>query len=743
MSMVTESSKTNAKISGNSSASNEKVLSEALEKYWGYESFRPLQLEAMQAVMSDRDSLIVFPTGGGKSICFQAPAVCKPGLGVVVSPLISLMKDQVDALESCGIKASFLNSSLSSEQENQVLNSIRLGEIDLLYIAPERLLTDRTHGLLSSANVAFFAIDEAHCVSQWGHDFRPEYRKLKNLKQLYPSTSVHAYTATATEQVRDDIALQLDLKDPALLVGSMDRPNLNYQIRRRQPGIGQIAEVLRNHETEPGIIYCISRKDVEKTSSALNAMGFSTLPYHAGLAPEERMQNQEDFLLEKVQTIVATVAFGMGIDKSNVRYVIHASMPKSLEAYQQESGRAGRDGLDAECWLFFNGGDYVSWKRLVDQSEQSTGHETAINSLKLISDYCNGIQCRHVALAAHFGEQLEIESCNACDVCLNELELVENPLVLGQKIASCVYRVDQKFGADYVSQVLVGSKDKRILQNKHDQVSTYGLLSECRKSDVRTWIEQLVGQGYLQKTGDYNVVTITDKGRELLRGESVPQLTKATAQSADTPSAKSTASWEGVDQSLFEILREARAKEAQSRQVPAYVVFSDASLRDMARRLPSTLDAFRMIHGVGQQKLTDYGEQFLGIIRLHCETENLETDVAHKPVQQTQTDKPWTPSGSALTSFEHFEQGKTVEEAAKLIGRAASTTRGYLTDYIRYKKIADASDWVDSHTIDLIKQAIAKVGNGPLKPIFVELGEQCTYDQIRVVAECMKNEATE
>ena len=718
-------------------------LTDALQRYWGFGSFLPLQLEAMESVMNDQDSLVVFPTGGGKSLCFQAPAVCRNGIGVVVSPLISLMKDQVDALQACGVKAALLNSSLSREEENETLNQVRCGDLQLLYLAPERLLTDRTADLLQAASISFFAIDEAHCVSEWGHDFRPEYRGLEVLKQQHPNVAIHAYTATAKAQVRDDIIRQLGLVDANVLIGSMDRPNLNYQIRRRQSGLGQLVDVLNKHRGESGVIYCISRKDVERTCKTINEMGFSSLPYHAGLSPEVRKQNQDSFLREQVDIIVATVAFGMGIDKSNVRYVIHASMPKSLEAYQQESGRAGRDGLDAECWMFFSGNDYVTWKRLIDQSESSSGYNSAIDSLKLISDFCNGVECRHVALADHFGEKLDSQSCDACDVCLDDLDLVEDAFTLGQKIVSCVFRVEQRFGADYVSQVLTGSRDKRILANGHENISTYGLLASDNKRDVRTWIEQLIGQGYLVKSGEFNVLAISDKGRELLRGSSTPRLTQAPKQNERETSAKGTTSWEGVDLDLFEKLRVMRGGEASQREVPDHVVFSDASLRDMARRRPSTLEAFRMVNGVGNQKLADFGQVFLDQIRNHCESTGLAMDVkpsspaTSSPVNGA--DGPPVPKASSIAAFKHFDDGLSVKEVADKLGRAISTTNGYLQDYIVHRKINDASRWVDSETISKVSSAARELGIGPLKPIYIALEEQVPYDQIRIVVSCMRN----
>ncbi|MFK7766807.1 MAG: DNA helicase RecQ [Mariniblastus sp.] len=730
-----------AAVDPTETANNRARLASTLKEFWGFDDFRSQQLDAMQAVMSNRDSVVVFPTGGGKSLCFQAPAVCVDGMAVVVSPLISLMKDQVDALQACGIKAAFWNSSLSPEAEQNVLDQIRLGELQLLYLAPERLLNERAKGILSSAKISFFAIDEAHCVSEWGHDFRPEYRGLSILKTQYPGVAIHAYTATATTQVREDIVRQLGMQNPEVLIGSMDRPNLTYQIRRRESGMGQVVEVIDKFQNESGIVYCISRKNVESTCDALNSLGHNALPYHAGMSAEDRKANQESFLREEAKIIVATVAFGMGIDKSNVRYVIHTGMPKSLEAYQQESGRAGRDGLDSECWMFYNGGDFVTWKRLIEQSESGPGRESAVAALTSVSNFCNGIVCRHVALAKHFGEDLEAKECSACDVCLNDLNEVADPLILAQKIVSCVYRVQQRFGAEYVAQVLIGSREQRILQNKHDELSTYGLLETENKVDIRAWIDQLVSQDFLAKSGEYNVLTITDLGNQLLKSNATPRLLKAPERTKPhSTSNKSVASWEGVDQALFDALREQRAIEASERSVPAYVVFSDNSLRDMARRRPSTLEAFRLINGVGQQKLADFGETFVALINQHCDTTGTQQDVTFVP-KPAEAVAAKTVTASALASFKHFDNGLSVEDAAKALGRAASTTRGYLTDYIRHKKITDPNAWVDADAVAKITEVIKQVGEGPLKPYYVALEEKFSYDDIRIVAECLKNES--
>jgi ATP-dependent DNA helicase RecQ len=600
----------------------------ALNKHWGYEQFRPNQEEAMTCVLDDQDSVVVLPTGGGKSLCYQAPAVCRGGLAIVISPLISLMKDQVDSLRTSGISAAFINSSQSHDERRWVAEAVRDRELQLLYIAPERLVQDRTIDFLKNANVSFFAIDEAHCISEWGHDFRPEYRTLKVLRKHFRGVALHAYTATATENVRADIVKQLGLKKSKMIVGSFDRPNLFFRAERMDDRMAQVREVLRRHKRESGIIYCTSRKAVDELSELLNKQGFRTLPYHAGMDAAERSQNQEAFIQESCDTIVATVAFGMGIDKSNVRYVIHCGMPKSLENYQQESGRAGRDGLDADCVMFYSMGDYARWKAHIEEGP-AKNRDASFATLRAMVNYCTGVRCRHKSLVEYFGQDFEAESCNACDVCTGELNVVEGAQVLGQKILSSVVRQGQRYGGEYTAMVLKGSRDKRVRSNGHDRLTTYGILEEQPVQTIRDWIEQLVSQDFLVREGEYNVLALGYRSGELLRGEVTPTLLRASDSQTKLSKrvTRQKTSWEGVDRELFDELRILRHDLAAQAGVPAYIVFTDETLRHLARSQPATLVEMRAVHGVGDKRLADYGEAFLACLTNYAQqpAENCES----------------------------------------------------------------------------------------------------------------------
>jgi len=569
---------------------------------------------------------VVLPTGGGKSLCFQAPATILPGLTLVVSPLLSLMKDQVDSLAESGVSAARLDSTMSAPERSGIFSQVREGKLKLLYVSPERLMSEGFLDFLKGGGVSSVAIDEAHCVSMWGHDFRPEYRQLRILKESLPGVPVGAYTATATPVVRQDIREQLGLADPQLLIGNFDRPNLLYRVRRRHNLLKQVTEALDRHKGESGIIYCIRRSDVDEMCAELAARGYRVAPYHAGMTAEARKTNQDGFIQDRVDTVVATIAFGMGIDKSNVRYVVHAGMPKSLEHYQQESGRAGRDGLEAECLLLFSGADYLIWKSIVQDSEPQA-RDIALGKLARMSHYCNGALCRHKEILSYFGQSLESDNCRACDICLGEIEGIGDALVVAQKILSGVMRQGQRFGADYTAGVLTGSREERIVSNRHDQLSTYNILAGQPKPAVRDWIEQLADQEYLERSGEFSVLKITEKGLRVLKGLEPPLLLSPAKKKAAAKPGIEIDSWDGVDRGLYEELRTLRRNLAEKKSLPAYIVFGDAALRDMARRRPSTPQSFLCINGVGEKKLEQYGTVMLEAIRRYCAENSLDTDV--------------------------------------------------------------------------------------------------------------------
>jgi ATP-dependent DNA helicase RecQ len=598
------------------------TLPAILERYWGYSSFRPLQREAMDAVLAGRDSLLVLPTGGGKSLCFQAPAIARDGLAIVVSPLISLMKDQVDTLVGNGVAAACYNSSMPSERKSEVSRGVRDGKYRLLYVAPERLVGDGGDGFLSmleSKPVSFVAIDEAHCISQWGHDFRPEYRQLARLRERWPSVSLHAYTATATSRVRKDIIAQLGLRDAAEMVGSFDRPNLVYRVLARSTLKAQILEVLERHRGQAGIVYCTSRKEVDHLSQWLNDTGWRARPYHAGLADEERHRNQDAFLNEEVDLVVATVAFGMGIDRSDVRFVVHAGAPQSLEHYQQESGRAGRDGLEAECVLIASGADFLKWRVMLEKNGEMS--EARRGLLRDMERYAASVGCRHKRLVGYFGEAFTKDDCGACDYCLGELETVADATTVARKILSCVARVGQRFGAAHVANVLRGSDSEQVRSRGHHELSVFGLMKDATIDEMRGYIDQLLAHGLLQQGGDeYPILQLTADGLALLKDPAAaPSLTLARQKRPDKNrlpkrARVETESWEGVDRNLFERLRAMRLQVARKRGVPPYVIFHDTTLREIARLKPTTIDALRHVYGVGARKADDLGGLVLEVV---------------------------------------------------------------------------------------------------------------------------------
>jgi ATP-dependent DNA helicase RecQ len=602
------------------------LLRDALQRVWGFAGFRPLQRAAMHAVLATRDSVVVLPTGGGKSLCFQAPAVVddaaspRQGVALVVSPLISLMKDQVDGLRVDGVAASYLNSTLQPRERDEVIASLRTDRCRLLYVSPERIVGEGSQPLrrlLQDARVRFIAIDEAHCISQWGHDFRPEYRQLGRLRDEFPAVSLHAFTATATERVRRDIVSELRLHDPLVLVGSFDRPNLTYRVLRRGGLHQQLLQILGRHDGEAGIVYCSSRRETEGLAEWLQSQGHRAVPYHAGLADETRTLHQEAFLDERVDIVVATVAFGMGIDRSNVRFVVHAGAPRSPEHYQQESGRAGRDGLPAECVLLYSGADFLRWRQMLEANGEWT--ESARTLLRDMERYAAGTSCRHRALVEYFGQQYERAACGACDWCLKELDPVRDSRVLAQKILSCVARVKQTWGTSHVTAVLTGRATEKVVAARHDALSTFGLLREEPSAAIRGYIEQLVGAGFLARGGDpYPVLRLTATGTALLRGQGDCLLYREVRPPSSKKPSRARLGGTlaaGVDSDLFDLLRTVRLRLARERGVPPYVIFHDTTLREMVERRPTTLDELQQVYGVGTKKAADFGHVFLEAIR--------------------------------------------------------------------------------------------------------------------------------
>ncbi len=723
-------------------------LRETIRRQWGFTEFRPLQQEAMTAVLDGRDSLVVMPTGGGKSLCYQAPAVVRGGTTVVISPLISLMKDQVDGLREAGVPAIQLDSSQSGPERDAVMQDLQQGAYRLLFVSPERLAVADFRNFLGRLDIQTFAIDEAHCISHWGHDFRPEYRQLESLREEFPHVSLHAYTATATEQVRRDIIQQLKLKNPAVLVGNFDRPNLNYRILPRLDLIRQVQEVLDRHKGEAGILYCIRRKDVDELATVLRKSGCKALPYHAGLDKETRQKTQDAFAAEECDLVVATVAFGMGIDRSNVRFVLHAGMPKSLEHYQQETGRAGRDGLEAECVLLHSGSDFMTWKFLVDKSADEADAEpqfraSSMQHLQDIDRYCRGAVCRHKALVEHFGQAYSAPTCGACDLCLGDKEEMPEANIVAQKILSCVARVKEGFGISHVASVLRGENLEAVRRRGHDQLSTFGLLREHEKTEVRDWIYQLIGQGLLLQVGDdYPVLKLNAASWEILKSQRKARLFQVATRNKEGRLAKSRAdktSWEGVDQTLFESLRALRKRLADEKHVPPYIIFSDATLREFARTRPSSLLKMRLIMGVGEVKLRDYGQEFLELILAHCNENKVSLDQAAaavpRPAPRPVSGKPNPLRDLAITLF---RENAALQDVMHQTQRSESVIVKYLCDFIREEKPPQIGSWVPADVYERVAAVARRVGLDRLKPIFIELNEKVSYEQIRIVVTHME-----
>ncbi|MFI5336294.1 MAG: DNA helicase RecQ [Opitutales bacterium] len=588
-----------------------------LKTTFGYGAFRPLQREIIDAALAGRDVFALLPTGGGKSLCFQLPALHRPGLTVVVSPLIALMKDQVDQLQAAGVAATFLNSSLSADEARSRLRGLHRGEWRLLYVAPERLLLDDWKENLANWNVTALAIDEAHCVSEWGHDFRPEYRQLARLRTLLPGVPVMALTATATERVRADIIQHLQLRDPTVFVASFNRPNLTYRVLPKDQPLKQLIDFIRRREDESGIVYCATRATTERVAAALAGRGWAARAYHAGLDAGERTRNQEQFLRDDTKIICATIAFGMGINKPNVRWIIHHDLPKNIEGYYQETGRAGRDGLPGDCLLLFSGGDAAKQTHFIEEISDEHERSVARSQLRQILHYSESAGCRRRELLGYFGETFPGDNCGACDNCLEPRETYDGTIV-AQKFLSCIYRIRQSgrfsVGLNHLTEVLTGADTEKITRWGHDRLTTYGIGRELSRPAWAAVGRELMRLGHVaQAEGEFPVLELTESGRAALVARTPITLTKPLA----LPKAKRVTRREGdieCDEILFARLRELRKQLADERGVPAYIVFGDTTLRQMAREYPTSVPAMDGITGVGEKKRAEFGAVFASAI---------------------------------------------------------------------------------------------------------------------------------
>jgi ATP-dependent DNA helicase RecQ len=717
-----------------------------ITRHWGFHALRPLQEQAIRADLDRRDSLVVMPTGGGKSLCYQAPAAYRTNeTTVVVSPLISLMKDQVDSLTSAEVVALRVDSTLTDADKIAVAREMKAGRVRLLFASPERMVTARFQNFLREHGVRTFAIDEAHCISHWGHDFRPEYRQLASIRDKFPEATFHAFTATATETVRQDIIDQLHLRNPAVLVGDFDRPNLIYRVLPRRTVLDQILEVLERRRGQAGIIYCPSRKEVDLLTEQLRDLGHNAMRYRAAHPDEsadtnarERKATHNAFRAGECDLVIATVAFGMGIDRSDIRFVLHTGMPQSIEHYQQEAGRAGRDGLEAECLMFHSGRDVIKWKDMAKKSFEQGRIDRELlahsgQQAEQINTYAKGGKCRHRVLVEHFGQKFEPEACGACDVCLGEVAFEADSTVVAQKIISCVARVGERYGIGHVTHVLRGSDNERVGSLGHDKLSTFGLLSDQPERQVRDWVGQLIGAGLLDQTTDeYPVLKLNDDSWQVLRGRREVKLTRSGAATASKKSRAEEVSWEGVDAQLFDELRAWRRELAAQKGMPPYTIFHDGTLRDISRIRPTTLDSLHRISGVGEARLREHGEAVLAIVGRIASVTGLSTE--NPLVDETRAARAKPPTNAAAEgAFPFYRQGKSIAEVAQLMERTESTARDYLCCYIHQQRPDSIDAWIDRATQERIVAAAKEHGSQKLKPVFLALNQEVSYDSIRIV----------
>jgi len=711
-------------------------LEEALKNFFGYDSFRPGQREIVEAGLRGRDRLAILPTGAGKSLCFQLPALLMPGLTVVVSPLIALMQDQVTALKSNGIAATFLNSSLGLDQVRSREQALLAGRVKLLYVAPERLFAESFLPLLDrvaqTVGIAAIAIDEAHCVSEWGHDFRPEYRQLGLLRDRYPQVPMAALTATATDRVRQDIVTQLRLRDPLVYVASFNRPNLYYEVRPRTASTyGELLRLLRTTDGS-AIVYCTSRKKVDELAAKLRADDINALPYHAGLGNEERTDHQDRFIRDDVKVIVATVAFGMGINKPDVRAVVHYNLPRNLESYYQEAGRAGRDGDPAQCILYFNPGDIPSLEYLIAQKPSETEQRIAQQQLRQVVDYAESALCRRTIQLGYFGESFP-GNCENCDNC-REPKPLEDRTIAAQKFLSCVARCKERYGASHIINVLLGKKEKKIIERRHHELSTYGIGKEYTLDDWRIIARSLVHQGLVDESTDgYRILKLNGLSWEVLRKQRSVQVAIPPKRAA-VAKVSAEVELQPRDRALYEALRSLRKTLADRANVPPYVIFGDGTLRQMAQLRPQTTDHLLRISGVGPQKLQRYGQLFLDEILDHCQEFQLDSPMAGIEAAVSRK-SDLIPSSTSRLTLELYQQGLTPAEIAERRGFRLSTVISHFVELLQKRADVDLHALVPPERCYAIQNAIAAldVSGVSVREVHDHLRGQYTYEEIRLV----------
>ncbi|MBI4847817.1 MAG: DNA helicase RecQ [Nitrospirae bacterium] len=708
---------------------------DTLKNVFGFQTFRPNQESIIKNILDGKDVFAVMPTGGGKSLCYQLPARLMRGTVVVISPLISLMKDQVDSAVVNGISAAFMNSSMNAGEVADVYRKLQSGKLNLLYIAPERFAIPHFLERLKTSSVSFFAIDEAHCISEWGHDFRPDYLGLSLIPKMFPAVPVAAFTATATEKVQSDIIRKIGLRNPYIVRASFNRPNLFYEVKSKSGVEAQILEFLMEHPGESGIIYRTTRDSVMETAEFLISKGISALPYHAGLSAGERSKNQEAFNRDGVQVITATIAFGMGIDKSNVRFVLHADLPKNIESYYQETGRAGRDGSAARCLLFFSRGDIPKIRYFIDRITDDNERSIAMGKLNQMAGYAAHNVCRRKQLLGFFGEDYTSGNCTACDICSGNVEQIDITIE-AQKIMSAVSRTGQRFGAGHIVDIVTGADTKRIRELKHNEIKTYGVGKDRDKRYWRTLVDELIAQEALMQEGDpYPVLNITKKGSDILFGRE-----KITALIKEEVKAKTPADKGGeYDRALFERLRGIRKRLADIQQVPPYIIFSDKTLQDMCRRFPSTLPELKMISGVGDTKLERYGEDFAAEIKRYLDenpgiSKPAEVPVyTHRPLSAQKNNK----SRTIEETYELSQKGMSLEEIAKQRNLSLATIAAHMERLIMEGREVDVDRLIDPAKRQLIEEFFLSSQQWALKPVVEHFSGTVSYEEARLVRACM------